>query len=104
MKIKYIEHVDDFGLNEHTFWLEVEDVPREFIEQAKAIDGENFDISCFGICVIQDDDGWFVCVDEPRKELFYIDNDGDKHWLQYELSQEEEHNAIAYCMSSIREE
>ena len=103
MKIKFIEHMDEFGPNERTFWLEVEDVPSEIIEQAKAIDGENFSMSCFGICVIQTGNDWFVCVDEPRKELFYIDNDGDKHWLQYEVSAEEEHDAIEYCMNSLEE-
>lgn len=104
MKIRCIEHVDKFGPNERTFWLEVEDIPRELIEEAKVIDGENFDISCFGICVIQTGSNWFVCVDEPKKELFYIDNDGDKHWLPYEVSQEEEDNAIEYCMNNIKEE
>lgn len=101
MKIKFIEHMDEFGQNERTFWLEVEDIPSEIIEQAKAIDGENFSVSCFGICVIQTGNDWFVCVDEPRKELFYIDNDGDKHWLQYEVSAEEEHDAIEYCKNKL---
>ena len=103
MKIRCIEHMDEFGPNERTFWLEVEDIPKELIEEAKAIDGENFDMSCFGICVIQTGNDWFVCMDEPRRELFYIDNDGDKHWLQYETSKEEEHDAIEYCMNSLKE-
>lgn len=104
MKIRCIEHVDEFGPNERTFWLEVEDIPRELIEEAKAIDGENFDISCFGICVIQTGSSWFVCMDEPGRDMFYIDNDGNKHWLQYIVSTEEEHDAIEYCINNIEEE
>ena len=104
MKIRCIEHVDEFGANERTFWLEVEDVPRELIEEAKVIDGENFDISCFGVCVIQTGDNWFVAMDEPGRDMFYIDNNGDKHWLQYIVSTEEEHDAIKYCMNDIKEE
>lgn len=103
MKVKCIEHMDEFGQNERTFWLEVEDVPKEFVEEAMAIDGDNFMMSCFGICVIQTDNDWFVCMDEPGRELFYVDNDGDKHWLQYKTSTEEEHNAIEYCMNYIKE-
>ena len=104
MKVRCIEHVDEFGKNERTFWLEVEDIPRELVEEAKAIDGENFDMSCFGICVIQTGSDWFVCMDEPGSEVFYIDNDGDKHWLKYETSTEEEHDAIEYCINNIKEE
>ena len=37
MKIRCIEHVDEFGPNERTFWLEVEDIPRELIEEAKLV-------------------------------------------------------------------
>lgn len=103
MKFKCIEHMDEFGPNERTFWVEVEDIPRELIEEAKIIDGENFDMSCFGICVIQTGNDWFVCMDEPGSEVFYIDNDGEKHWLQYATSKEEEHDAIEYCMNSLEE-
>ena len=104
MKVRCIEHVDSFSRTEHTFWLEADNVPREFIAKAKEIDGEEFLESCFGICVICAEDGWFVCEDEPGCQLFYIDNDGDKHWMPYELTASEEHDAIEYCMNNIKEE
>lgn len=104
MRVKCIEHVDKFYENERAFWLEVEEIPEEFIEQAKEIDGENFSESCFGICVIQTGYNWFACIDEPGQELFYIDNNGDKHWLPYMVTEEEEQSAIAYCMDSLKEE
>ena len=55
MKIKGMEHVDNFGILENTCWLAVDDVPECFIEEAKKIDGENYSEDCFGICVIQMD-------------------------------------------------
>lgn len=52
MKVRCIEHVDDFNTDEHVFWLEVDDVPEEFIREAKEIDGDEFLETCFGICVV----------------------------------------------------
>lgn len=104
MKVKCIEHVDHFGENEHVFWLEIDNVPKEFLDKAKEIDKEEFLESCFGICVICTDAGWSVCEDKPKHQLFYIDNNGDKHWMPYELTVEEEHDAIAYCTSDLQEE
>lgn len=101
MKIKGMEHVDNFGLLENTCWLAVDDVPECFIKEAKKIDGENYSENCFGICVIQTEDGWFVCEDSPNCELFYIDNDGDKHWMEYSLTNDEANIAIDYCISYI---
>lgn len=104
MKIKCIEHVDDFGANENVCWLEVVDVPTEFIEEAKVIDKENYNEGCFGICVGQDEGGWYVCEEEPGSELFYIDNDGDKHWMNYKLTELEEADAIKFCKKYLGEE
>lgn len=104
MKIKCIEHVDNFGINENVCWVEVNDIPREFTEEAKAIDKENYDEGCFGICVGQDEDGWYISEDEPGCELFYIDNDGDKHWMNYKLTDTEEVNAIEFCKKYLKED
>ena len=104
MKIKRIEHIDDFGINEHVCWAEVAGVPNEFIEEAVAIDKENYNEGCFGICVGQDEDGWYISQEEPGSELFYIDNDGDKHWMNYKLTKTEEVNAIEFCKNYLEEE
>lgn len=37
MKIRCIEHVDEFGPNERTFWVEVDEVPKEFIERQRKL-------------------------------------------------------------------
>jgi hypothetical protein len=104
MKVRCIEHVDHFSENEHVFWIEVDDIPKEFINKAKEIDKDEFLESCFGICVICTDTSWSICEDKPGHQLFYIDNDGNKHWMLYELTVEEEHDAIEYCVSDLQGE
>ena len=87
-------------------WLEVIDVPKTFIKQAKLIDGENYNPSCFGICVTKSIDGgefWNVITESFIGELFYIDNYGTKHWMRYELTEEEEIQAIEFCKNYIKE-
>lgn len=96
MKVRQIEHYDEFDAD-IICWLNVEDVPDYFKFLAKNIDGEAYLESCFGICVGKDEDGWYVCEDKPSCMLFYIDNDGDKHWMPYALTDEEEKQAIEFC-------
>jgi hypothetical protein len=36
--------------------------------------------------------------------LFYVDNDGDKHWMNYKLTELEEIGAIEFCKKYIGEE
>ena len=96
MKIKAMEHYDEFG-SEVVCWLEVEDVLGFFKHLAKQIDQENYSEDCFGICVGCDEDGWYVCQDAPGCELFYIDNEGDKHWMSYVLTEDENTEAIEFC-------
>ena len=104
MKIQSIEHIDDFGMHECLCWTVVDGVPTQFIEEAKAIDGDNYCEACFGICVGSDEDGWFVNQDDINCELYYIDNNGDKHWMNYKLTEQEEADAIAYCKKYVGEE
>ena len=104
MKVKCIEHVDDFGINENVCWIEVNDVESRFIEEAKTIDKDNYCEGCFGICVGHNEDEWYISEDEPGSELFYIDNDGDKHWMNYKLTDTEEIDAIEFCKKYLGEE
>jgi hypothetical protein len=91
-----MEHYDEFD-SAVVCWLEVEDVSDYLKCLGKEIDRENYLESCFGICVGCDEDGWYVCQDAPSCELFYIDNDGEKHWMPYVLTEDEEKEAIEFC-------
>lgn len=100
MKIKTMEHYDEFD-DAVVCWLEVEDVQDDFKHLAREIDKENYLESCFGICVGCDEDGWYVCQDAPNCELFYIDNNGEKHWMPYILSEAENKEAIEFCKEEL---
>lgn len=103
MNIKEIEHMDNFGEGEYVFWLEVKDVPEKFIEKAKRIDKENFLEDCFGICITCSENEWNVCQGDIDCELYYIDNNGDKNWMEYILTEEERTDAIKICKEGITE-
>lgn len=100
MKIKTMEHYDEFD-EDVVCWLEVEDVQDNFKQLAREIDKENYLESCFGICVGYDEDGWYVCQDAPSCELYYIDNNGDKHWMPYILTEVENKEAIEFCKKEL---
>ena len=103
MKIKTMEHYDEFD-SSVVCWLEVEDVSCHFKLLAQQIDKENYLESCFGICVGCDEEGWYVCQDAPGCELFYIDNDGEKHWMPYVLTEDENTEAIKFCKKEFGRE
>lgn len=104
MKVNTVINIDNFD-GDYICWLEVKNVPKQFIKQAKQIDKENYFSSCFGICVVKDTDGgefWNVTTESSIGQLFYIDNLGDKHWMAYELTEEEEKQAIDFCKDYIK--
>jgi hypothetical protein len=100
MKVKAMEHYDEFG-SDVVCWVEVEDVPDYFKFLGKQIDGEAYLETCFGVCVGRDEDGWYVCQDAPSCELFYIDDDGEKHWMPYVLTEDENKEVIKFCKNYI---
>lgn len=83
-------------------------VPEEFVEQAKDIDGQNYSEKCFSIEVYMVGDEIFidkdyVCNGEIKGvgrhnwksgELFYVDNNGNCNFMGYKLSEEERDAAI----------
>ena len=80
----------------------MQDIPNKFIQEAKRIDKENYLEDCFGICAGKDEDGWYICQDTIGCELYYIDNDGEKHWMEYLLSDAEKESAIEYCKAYVK--
>ena len=104
MIFNQIEHYDHFD-TETLFWAELSDLPESVQSKAREIDGANFIPSCFGVCVIYDwENGDFdliVDVDVSTGEhcnVYYIDNDGDKHWFKVNLSPEFTQEIYAECV------
>ena len=103
MKISKMGYYDKFWDDEYVCWVEVDDIPKIFIEKAKEIDKENYSKDCFGICVAKsEDDDWCVCQESFGCELYYIDNNGDKHWMEYLLNDIEKDKAIEFCSNYVK--
>ena len=94
-----VEHFDSFD-DSIVFWVDITGVSKTLISQAKQIDKENFNEECFGCCVLLDKDGWIV-VHQDECLIYYIDNIGDKHWLESELNEQEKQVVIDMCVSTL---
>ena len=100
MKVLEMEHYDRFD-DEYVCWVCVQDIPDEFVQKAKRIDKDNYLDDCFGVCVGKDENEWYVCEDEPSFELYYVDNNGEKHWMGYSLTDIEKESVIKYCQNYV---
>lgn len=96
-------NIDKFDEN-YICWMEVMNIPEQFKTEAKQIDGEYYDSTCFGICVVKDTDDediWNVITESHVGELFYTDNLGNQHWMKYNLTEKKQ--AIDFCKNYIEE-
>lgn len=103
MEFNGIEHYDQFE-DETIFWTIITDVPQVIQNEAKAIDREEYSSDCFGMCVCYDKENkkFDVVTDTDLStgascNLYYIDNDGDKHWFQADMPQSFVYQVFAAC-------
>ena len=94
MEFKQIEHYDCFP-DETIYWAGISDPPQEIQNRAREIDGEAYSPDCFGLCVFHKlSTHEFEVMTEtayPTGEsgnIYYVDNDGDKHWFKADLSED----------------
>ena len=74
-----------------------ENIPEEFVKQAKDIDGENYCESCFQVQIIWNEDDGKIHISSGKLydavgkfgELFYVDVDGNWICMDYRLSEAE---------------
>lgn len=104
-----IEHFDRFD-DEIVFWAELSNPPLEIQERAKEIDGSAYSPDCFGMCIAYEGKtGQFQTLTETDFEtrekcnIYYIDNDGDRHWFHAELSEQFLQKVYEAC-GSIKQE
>lgn len=101
LKCKQVEHYDNFE-DEVIFWVEVENPPEEIKEKAKQIDKENYLDSCFGVCVnFEIENNEFHVVTDWDGNLYYVDNNGEKHWFEVEMSEEFKNELFEMCKSEL---
>lgn len=94
MEFKGIEHYDIFPDDVIIFWADVSNPPKEIQAAARGIEFWNFSPNCFGLCVnysfaakkcyLVTDTG-----NSPQdcRNIFYMDQDGDKHWFRADIPQ-----------------
>lgn len=99
-----VENIDDLD-DVKVLSLVVGNVPKQFIREAKAIDGRNYSSDCFGIWVNYEvETGELVVItDQERSQLYYVDNLGDKHWLDYLLTEQETAMVTEICRKELKE-
>lgn len=82
MKKFSLEHYDNLD-DQIVFWCGIADVPQEYAEKGREIDGDDYSHDCFGTGVIFDVDGFCVMTHgESNAEVFYTDNNGYKHYIE----------------------
>lgn len=68
------------------FWVALSNIPVELERKATLIDGENYNETCFGVCVAfsAETQKFDLVVEMDNDEagsVYYVGNDGDIHWL-----------------------
>ena len=105
MKFYSIDICDQFP-DETIFWVALSNLPDELRNRAKLIDGEYFSESCFGVCVAFDaETKKFEIVEERDKDeastVYYIDNDGEKHWFACEIPEKVTKRIFSECQKIL---
>lgn len=103
MKLNGIDHYDHFSV-ETIFWAEISDVPGIVQNTAEEIDGDEYNALCFGMCVCYDwaKNEFAIVTDrelstDEQCNIYYIDNDGDKHWFKADIPDQFSDQVFAAC-------
>lgn len=95
MEFKGIEHYDIFPDDVIIFWADVSNPPKEIQAAAREIESWDFSPNCFGLCVNYSFAAkkCYLVTDtgnspEDCRNIFYIDQDGDKHWFRADIPQD----------------
>ena len=104
MKFEMVDGVDHFE-DETQFWVFISDVPEHFRAEGRKIDGENYDDSAFGMGAYYDvpTNRFELMTERPSNtselcNIFYVDNDGERHWFRAEIPEDFINQVFAECM------
>lgn len=112
MKVDFEKCDYEFYWDSITFNFVVADVPEEFVQQAKDIDGTNYLADCFGMQVfattLDEVPELVVCIDSCDNgkfgELFYVSEDGIWNFLDYRFPEEQKREVFEWCKRVIWDE
>lgn len=98
IKLRIIETRRDKRLNAIIFEMAMDNMPEKYVEQAKKIDGEAYAEECFAFQFrFSIGTNRFFVNEVGGKEAYYIDENGDKHYLDYKIPQNLTNIAIDQC-------
>lgn len=110
MEFKGIEHYDVFDDDVIIFWADIAGLPEEIQAIAREIDGCGFDPDRFGVCVNYSfaEKKFYLVTDMGESEddlrnIFYIEQDGDKHWLKTDIPPELWDRVVKECGRVVSE-
>jgi hypothetical protein len=103
VKAKNVEYYDHF-ITEIVFWCAAEVTNEDFIGIARAIDKDDYNADCFGVCIVLDENGFEVsCHSSSDEQLYYTDVDGNKTYFNYKLTEEEIKGFTKVCANKVLE-
>jgi hypothetical protein len=88
------EFMIDFSIS-----LDKDTIPQKYVDEMKNIDLDNFRFYAFDIRVYYDHEYKLYRI----VGLTYVDNDGNNHELDYELTEDEKNNIIQMCKNKKEE-
>lgn len=103
MKFVTVEHCDDFG-DEAIFWVGLSALPQGIQDEARRIDKEHYNPSCFGMCVGYDAKTKIFCLspDEANNtNVYYVNNNGDRVWFWAEMTEEFMNEVFSACEKEL---
>ena len=105
MKFYSIDACDQFS-DVTIFWVTLTNLPDEIRNRAMLIDGENFSETCFGVWVSFDEETkkFEIVWEMDRNEVctvYYIDNDGEKHWFACEIPEKVTKRIFSECQKIL---
>ena len=107
--------LNGIGSNEHfdgvsAFTAEISGLPQSIQDEAKKIDGEAYNASCFEMYIYYDlETGAFTVSTEKDPatgedcNVYYVDDNGDKHWFKVEMPEEFTSEVFAACTKNMEE-
>ena len=103
-----ITGIDNFKIykekNEVSFWMMVKNLPEMVVAVAKNIDKENYEPDCFGFQynygILNKN---YYIKKENGLSLYYLDYEGEKHYIEYEIPDNLIKSAIKKCNKVLQE-
>lgn len=91
--------------NEINFFMKLKNLPQKFVNLAKKFDGENYEPDCFGFEYSYNIGSKTFTVEKTNGcALYYLDEDGDRHYMDYDIPENVKVIATKRCNTVLQKE